>query len=75
MTALDGFTGYGYLGLCPQMANARQRYRFTLYAIKAASIAGVTPEAEIGAVFTAIRNNALSADSSVTLTGTQIQMR
>jgi Raf kinase inhibitor-like YbhB/YbcL family protein len=72
-TALDGFVGYGYLGPCPQMPNARQYYLFTLYAIRTATIEGITPESSIDAIFTAIRNNAVSPNASATLRGSQIR--
>jgi phosphatidylethanolamine-binding protein (PEBP) family uncharacterized protein len=73
VTALDGFTGYGYLGPCPQAVGSRQNYLFTLYAIKVATIPNITPESSVDAVFAAIQANAVSASARATLRGTQIQ--
>jgi Raf kinase inhibitor-like YbhB/YbcL family protein len=69
---LDGFTGVGYLGPCPQAVNARQMYRFTVWAIGVATLSGVTSASTTAAAQTAIKSAAL-ANGSATLTGTQIQ--
>jgi phosphatidylethanolamine-binding protein (PEBP) family uncharacterized protein len=73
MQNLDGFTGIGYLGPCPQAVNSRQMYRYTVYALGVTNLAGVTSASSTGAAQTAIKNAAL-ANGAATLTGTQIQM-
>jgi phosphatidylethanolamine-binding protein (PEBP) family uncharacterized protein len=70
MQALDGFTGIGYQGPCPQAVNMRQTYEFTVWAIGVASIPGV-PTSTTGAAQTAIKNASIA---SATLDGTQIRM-
>jgi hypothetical protein len=67
---LDGFTGIGYQGPCPQAVNSRQTYRFTVWALGVATL-GATPTSTPAAQ-TAIKNAAL-AGGSATLDGTQIQ--
>lgn len=69
---LDGFTGIGYLGPCPQAVGARQMYRFTVWALKVATLAGVTSSSTTAAAQIAIKNAALPGGSA-TLTGTQIR--
>ncbi|HEY2731828.1 MAG TPA: YbhB/YbcL family Raf kinase inhibitor-like protein [Polyangia bacterium] len=69
---LDGFTGIGYLGPCPQAVGARQTYRFTVWALKVATLGGVTSSSTTAAAQTAIKNAALPGGSA-TLTGTQIR--
>jgi Raf kinase inhibitor-like YbhB/YbcL family protein len=66
---LDGFTGYGYLGPCPQNPGL-QMYVFTLYAIKTATIPNITITSTVDAVFAAIQSN-MVAGGRVTLIGTQ----
>jgi hypothetical protein len=65
---LDGFTGIGYLGPCPQAVGARQMYRFTVWALKVATLGGLTSSSTTAAAQTAIKNAALSGGSA-TLTG------
>ena len=72
MQNLDGFTGIGYLGPCPQAVSSRQMYRFTAWALKVDTLAGVTSASTTAAAQTAIKNAALTGGSA-TLTGTQIQ--
>jgi Raf kinase inhibitor-like YbhB/YbcL family protein len=67
---LDGFTGIGYQGPCPQAPNSRQTYRFTVWALGVATL-GATPTSTPAAQ-TAIKNAALTGGSA-TLDGTQIQ--
>lgn len=66
---LDGFSGYGYLGPCPQNPGV-QMYVFTLYAIKSATIPNITTTSTVDAIFSAIQGNAV-AGGHVTLTGTE----
>jgi Raf kinase inhibitor-like YbhB/YbcL family protein len=72
MQNLDGFTGIGYQGPCPQAVNSRQMYRFTVWALGVTNLAGVSPTSSTAAAQTAIKNAALPGGSA-TLTGTQIQ--
>jgi phosphatidylethanolamine-binding protein (PEBP) family uncharacterized protein len=69
---LDGFTGIGYLGPCPQAVGAQQMYRFTVWALKVATLGGVTSSSTTAAAQTAIKNAALPGGSA-TLTGTQLR--
>jgi Raf kinase inhibitor-like YbhB/YbcL family protein len=68
---LDGFMGIGYQGPCPQAANSRQTYRFTVWALGVTTLGGASPTST-GAAQTAIKNAALP-NGSATLDGTQIQ--
>jgi Raf kinase inhibitor-like YbhB/YbcL family protein len=70
MQNLDGFMGIGYQGPCPQAVNSRQTYRFAVWAIGVANLAGVSSTSSTAAVQSAIKNAALG---SATLDGTQIQ--
>jgi Raf kinase inhibitor-like YbhB/YbcL family protein len=72
MQNLDGFTGIGYQGPCPQAVGARQTYRFTVWALGVATLGGVTSASTTAAVQTAIKNAALT-NGSATLRGTQIR--
>ena len=72
MQNLDGFTGIGYQGPCPQAVNSRQTYVFKVWAIGVATLPGVTSTSTTVAAQTAIKNAAL-AGGSATLSGTQIQ--
>jgi phosphatidylethanolamine-binding protein (PEBP) family uncharacterized protein len=78
----DMFTGFGYLGPCPQSVNSRQMYRYTVWAIGVASITGATTASTTAAAQTAIRNAALTSAGApqecggkacASLVGTQIQ--
>ena len=63
----------GYLGPCPQMMNARQMYVYTVFALKVATLAGVTTSSTTAQAQTAIKNAAV-AGGAATLVGTQIRM-
>jgi phosphatidylethanolamine-binding protein (PEBP) family uncharacterized protein len=74
VVGLDMFTGYGYLGPCPQMNNATQNYKFTVYAMTVRTLPGVaanvmTADAQRAIIAGAIPGNAARA----TLTGNQIR--
>jgi Raf kinase inhibitor-like YbhB/YbcL family protein len=66
---LDGFTGVGYLGPCPQAVNAPQMYRFTVWAFNSATLL-LPSRSGPSYVLTTIENAAIA---SATLMGTQIQ--
>ena len=68
---LDGFTGVGYQGPCPQAVNSRQTYRFAVWALGVTTLGGASPTSTAAAQ-TAIKNAALPGGSA-TLDGTQIQ--
>ncbi|HXU82047.1 MAG TPA: YbhB/YbcL family Raf kinase inhibitor-like protein [Polyangia bacterium] len=61
---LDGSTWYGYTGPCPATSS---HYEYIVYALKVATLPGVTPESSTGAVNTAINANKLA---SAQLSGT-----
>jgi Raf kinase inhibitor-like YbhB/YbcL family protein len=69
---LDGFTGIGYLGPCPQAANSRQSYIFTVWALGVTNLAGVTTSSTTAQAQAAIKAAALTGGSA-TLIGTQIR--
>jgi Raf kinase inhibitor-like YbhB/YbcL family protein len=71
-TNLDGFNGDGYLGPCPQAANARQMYTYRVFALGVTTLAGVTTASSTAAAQTAIKAAAL-ANGTAKLTGTQIK--
>jgi Raf kinase inhibitor-like YbhB/YbcL family protein len=61
---LDGSTWYGYTGPCPATSS---HYEYIVYALKVASLPGVTPDSSTAQVNSAISNNKLaSAQLSVT---------
>jgi phosphatidylethanolamine-binding protein (PEBP) family uncharacterized protein len=75
---LDGFTGVGYQGPCPQAVNSRQTYRFTVWALRVATLPnaispGTSSNSSTVAAQTAIKTAALP-NGAATLDGTQIQM-
>ena len=70
---LDGFKGSGYLGPCPQMANSRQSYTFTLYALNVETVTGLTATSSPTAAATAVKSHLVPGSKGVSLTGTQIQ--
>lgn len=72
VTNLDGFNGSGYLGPCPQAVNATQTYTYTVWALKVATLSGVTTTSSTTDVQAAIKAAAL-AGGSATLSGTQIR--
>jgi Raf kinase inhibitor-like YbhB/YbcL family protein len=61
---LDGSTWYGYTGPCPATSS---HYEYIVYALKVATLPGVTPESMTKAVNTAIMANKLA---SAQLSGT-----
>jgi phosphatidylethanolamine-binding protein (PEBP) family uncharacterized protein len=61
---LDGSTWYGYTGPCPQTATL-QSYVFSVYALKVATLPGVTSQSTGAAVDAVIQANKLA---SATLT-------
>ncbi|HEY2902555.1 MAG TPA: YbhB/YbcL family Raf kinase inhibitor-like protein [Polyangia bacterium] len=67
---LDGFTGYGYQGPCPQAQGQSQMYLFTVYAMKVATLPGVTSQSDPNTVYNAIQTNALP-NAKATLRVTQ----
>ncbi|HEX3694754.1 MAG TPA: YbhB/YbcL family Raf kinase inhibitor-like protein [Polyangia bacterium] len=54
---LDGFTGNGYQGPCPQAAGAQQSYLFAVYALKVTTIPNLTPQSDPETVYSAIQSN------------------
>jgi Raf kinase inhibitor-like YbhB/YbcL family protein len=81
---LDGFTGIGYLGPCPQAVNARQNYRYVVWALGVTNLAGVTSTSSTATVQAAVQAAALTSTTScymdgpkkacAALTGTQIHL-
>jgi len=70
---LDGFSGSGYLGPCPQAVNSRQSYKFTLYALDVDTVPGLTATSSPTEAATAVKAHLVSGSAGVSLTGTQIQ--
>jgi Raf kinase inhibitor-like YbhB/YbcL family protein len=70
---LDGFTGSGYLGPCPQAPNSVQSYKFTLYALDVDTVPGLTATSSPAQAATAVKAHLVAGSQGVSLTGTQIQ--
>jgi Raf kinase inhibitor-like YbhB/YbcL family protein len=70
---LDGFTGSGYLGPCPQAVNAVQSYRFTLYALDVETLPGLSATSTPTEAATAVRAHLVPGSQGVSLTGTQLR--
>ena len=70
---LDGFSGSGYLGPCPQAANSRQSYKFTVYALDVEQVPGLSATSTPTAAATAVKAHLVAGSQGVSLTGTQIQ--
>jgi phosphatidylethanolamine-binding protein (PEBP) family uncharacterized protein len=62
---LDASTWFGYTGPCPQ--GAQSTYVYTVYAVKVASLPGVTPMSAGAAVQAAITANMLAKSSLTAL--------
>jgi Raf kinase inhibitor-like YbhB/YbcL family protein len=71
---LDGFTGSGYLGPCPQAPNSVQSYKFTLYALDVDTVPGLTATSSPAQAATAVKAHLVAGSQGVSLTGTQIQI-
>jgi Raf kinase inhibitor-like YbhB/YbcL family protein len=67
---LDGFMGIGYQGPCPQAANSRQTYVFTVWALGVATVPGLSATSTTVEAQAAIKKAAIA---SATLSGTQIR--
>jgi Raf kinase inhibitor-like YbhB/YbcL family protein len=74
LNGLDGFTGSGYLGPCPQATNSEQTYEFTLYALDVATLPGVTTSSNPTQAATAIKMHLVAGSQGVKLSGTQIRL-
>lgn len=70
---LDGFTGSGYLGPCPQAVNSVQSYEFTLYALDVATLPGLTATSTPTQAATVVKAHLVGGSQGVSLTGTQIR--
>ena len=70
---LDGFSGSGYLGPCPQAANSRQSYKFTVYALDVEQVPGLSATSTPTQAATAVKAHLVPGSQGVSLTGTQIQ--
>ena len=70
---LDGFTGSGYLGPCPQAAKSRQSYQFTVYALDVEQVPGLSATSTPAQAATAVKAHLVPGSQGVSLTGTQIQ--
>jgi phosphatidylethanolamine-binding protein (PEBP) family uncharacterized protein len=65
ITGTDGATWYGYTGPCP--GGALTTYPFTLYALKVATLPGLSPQSTEAAVQQAI-DGAMLAKATLTAT-------
>jgi Raf kinase inhibitor-like YbhB/YbcL family protein len=74
LNGLDGFTGYGYLGPCPQATNSEQSYVFTLYALDVATVPNITPDSDPTQAANEVKNHLVAGSEGVTLSGTQIRL-
>jgi hypothetical protein len=70
---LDGFTGPGYLGPCPQAHNMAQTYQFTLYALDVATLPGLTATSTPAEAAAVVKAHLVAGSQGVSLSGTQIQ--
>ena len=70
---LDGFNGSGYLGPCPQAANSRQSYKFSVYALDVEQVPGLSATSTPTAAAAAVKAHLVTGSQGVSLTGTQIQ--
>jgi phosphatidylethanolamine-binding protein (PEBP) family uncharacterized protein len=62
--------GIGYQGPCPQAANSRQTYVFTVWALGVATVPGLSATSTTVEAQAAIKKAAIA---SATLSGTQIR--
>jgi phosphatidylethanolamine-binding protein (PEBP) family uncharacterized protein len=70
---LDGFTGSGYLGPCPQSINSRQDYKFTLYALDVETLPGLNATSGPGQAADVVKQHIVDGSEGKSLTGTQIR--
>jgi Raf kinase inhibitor-like YbhB/YbcL family protein len=73
VNGLDGFTGSGYLGPCPQAVNSRQNYKFTLYALDVETLPGLGDQSSPGQAANVVKQNMVDGSEGKSLTGTQIR--
>jgi phosphatidylethanolamine-binding protein (PEBP) family uncharacterized protein len=71
VTALDGFTGSGYLGPCPQAAGAEQSYEFALYALDVATMPGITTTSSPSEAAAAVAQHMVAGSEAKLLIGKQ----
>jgi Raf kinase inhibitor-like YbhB/YbcL family protein len=70
---LDGFTGSGYLGPCPQAVGQPQTYQFTLYALDTETLPGLTDSSSPGEAANVVKMHLVPGSKGVTLSGTQVR--
>jgi phosphatidylethanolamine-binding protein (PEBP) family uncharacterized protein len=73
VNGLDGFTGSGYLGPCPQAVNSRQNYKFTLYALDVETLPGLGDQSSPGQAADVVKQHVVDGSEGKSLTGTQIR--
>lgn len=74
VTALDDFTGYGYLGPCPQATNSEQSYEFAVYALDVATLPGLTGMVSPDQALAAVQANMVDGSEAMLLTGKQTRV-
>jgi Raf kinase inhibitor-like YbhB/YbcL family protein len=73
VAGLDGFTGAGYLGPCPQAVNSPQTYVFTLYALDVETLPGLGDNSSPGDAANVVKQHLVAGSKGVTLSGTQVR--
>jgi phosphatidylethanolamine-binding protein (PEBP) family uncharacterized protein len=74
VTNLDEFTGFGYLGPCPQATNSEQSYEFALYALDVATLPGLTGMVSPDQALAAVEDNMVEGSEAMLLTGKQTRV-
>lgn len=74
LNGLDEFTGFGYLGPCPQATNSEQEYEFSLYALDVATLPGLTGMVTPDQALAAVEDNMVEGSEPMLLTGKQTRV-
>jgi Raf kinase inhibitor-like YbhB/YbcL family protein len=74
VNGLDDFTGFGYLGPCPQATNSEQSYEFSLYALDVATIPGLTGMVSPDQALAAVEDNMVDGSEAMLLIGRQTRV-